>query len=333
MPFELDAEHIAAENRKQLAALEDDYDHLGRQLARRGIDIDGLTERAQAFRVSVPSWGVGTGGTRFARFPGPGEPRNVFEKLEDCEVVFKLDPLHARHLAAHPLGQAGRAPPSCGRSRRRAGLHRLDELEHLPGSGRPAALVQVRQPEPHRRRGAPPGHRAQPRMPGAGREARRPLAHRVDRRRRQLPRTGSLPPGARSLPRQPARRSTRRCPTAGGSSSSTSSTSPRSTPPCSTTGARATTARASSASAPARSSISGHHAPNVNIEMIVARLIQFGKLGGLPLQRQQVRRRRPRRRIDQAVPAVPDLQRAGRRRARAACRASTPPTCSTSRTT
>src|SRR6185436_990977 len=90
MPFELDAEHIAAENRKQLAALEDDYDHLGRQLARRGIDIDGLTERALAFRVSVPSWGVGTGGTRFARFPGPGEPRNVFEKVEDCEVVFKL---------------------------------------------------------------------------------------------------------------------------------------------------------------------------------------------------------------------------------------------------
>jgi L-rhamnose isomerase / sugar isomerase len=90
MPFELDAEHVAAENRKELAALEDDYDHLGRQLARRGIDIDGLTERAQAFRVSVPSWGVGTGGTRFARFPGPGEPRNVFEKVEDCELVFKL---------------------------------------------------------------------------------------------------------------------------------------------------------------------------------------------------------------------------------------------------
>jgi len=55
MPFELDAEHIAAENRKQLAALEDDYDHLGRQLARRGVDIDGLTERALGFRVSVPS--------------------------------------------------------------------------------------------------------------------------------------------------------------------------------------------------------------------------------------------------------------------------------------
>ena len=42
-----------------------------------------------AFRVAVPSWGVGTGGTRFARFPVEGEPRNIFEKLEDCEVVFK----------------------------------------------------------------------------------------------------------------------------------------------------------------------------------------------------------------------------------------------------
>jgi len=90
MSFELDAEHIAAENRKALESLEEDYEHLGRQLARRRIDIEALTKRAMAFRVSVPSWGVGTGGTRFARFAGPGEPRNVFEKLEDCEVVFKL---------------------------------------------------------------------------------------------------------------------------------------------------------------------------------------------------------------------------------------------------
>jgi L-rhamnose isomerase/sugar isomerase len=33
---------------------------------------------------------VGTGGTRFARFPGPGEPRNVFEKMEDCAVIHQL---------------------------------------------------------------------------------------------------------------------------------------------------------------------------------------------------------------------------------------------------
>ena len=38
--------------------------------------------------------------------------------------------------------------------------------------------------------------------------------------------------------------------------------------------------------------------------------------GRLPFQRQQVRRRRPRRRLHQALPALPDLQRAGGRRAR-----------------
>ena len=88
--FELTADSIADQNEARLECLQDDYDHLGLQLARRDIDIETLTERAIAFRVAVPSWGVGTGGTRFARFPGPGEPRNVFEKLEDCVVVFKL---------------------------------------------------------------------------------------------------------------------------------------------------------------------------------------------------------------------------------------------------
>ena len=35
----------------------------------------------------LPSWGVGTGGTRFARFPGPGEPRDIFDKLDDCAAI------------------------------------------------------------------------------------------------------------------------------------------------------------------------------------------------------------------------------------------------------
>jgi L-rhamnose isomerase/sugar isomerase len=83
-------EFVSEHNRKAVEWLHQDYDHLGRQLHRRGVDIEALTERAMAFRVAVPSWGVGTGGTRFARFPGPGEPRNVFEKLEDCELVNQM---------------------------------------------------------------------------------------------------------------------------------------------------------------------------------------------------------------------------------------------------
>jgi L-rhamnose isomerase/sugar isomerase len=90
MGFMVADAHVAEENRARLSWLEEDYAHLGRQLARRGVDIERLTERAVAFRVAVPSWGVGTGGTRFARFAGPGEPRSVFEKIEDCEVIHRL---------------------------------------------------------------------------------------------------------------------------------------------------------------------------------------------------------------------------------------------------
>jgi L-rhamnose isomerase/sugar isomerase len=67
-----------------------DYDALGGTLARRGQDIDKLTALAQSFAVALPSWGVGTGGTRFARFPGLGEPRHVMEKLQDCGVIHQL---------------------------------------------------------------------------------------------------------------------------------------------------------------------------------------------------------------------------------------------------
>ena len=40
---------------------------------------EAVKRKVAAFGVAVPSWGVGTGGTRFARFPGPGEPRDVFD--------------------------------------------------------------------------------------------------------------------------------------------------------------------------------------------------------------------------------------------------------------
>jgi L-rhamnose isomerase/sugar isomerase len=81
---------IADQNAKLADRLAQDYEHLARQLQHRGIDVEGITNKAQAFAIAVPSWGTGTGGTRFARFPGPAEPRNIFEKLDDCAVINKL---------------------------------------------------------------------------------------------------------------------------------------------------------------------------------------------------------------------------------------------------
>ncbi|WP_429812617.1 L-rhamnose catabolism isomerase [Ensifer sp. B1-9] len=81
---------VEADNDSRLAALRRDYESLGERLDRRGIAIDEIKRKVAAYGVAVPSWGVGTGGTRFARFPGKGEPRNIFDKLEDCAVIQQL---------------------------------------------------------------------------------------------------------------------------------------------------------------------------------------------------------------------------------------------------
>ncbi len=84
------ADVVAADNDRRAAALKADYAALGEKLARGGIGIEAITQKVARFHVAVPSWGVGTGGTRFARFPGPGEPRGIFDKLDDCAVIHQL---------------------------------------------------------------------------------------------------------------------------------------------------------------------------------------------------------------------------------------------------
>ncbi len=98
--------------------LDADYAALGTILHRRGLDIDAVTTNVAGFGVAIPSWGVGTGGTRFARFPGKGEPRNVFEKLEDCARHSQPDRRHADRLVASSLGSHRRhagTTPACAR--------------------------------------------------------------------------------------------------------------------------------------------------------------------------------------------------------------------------
>ena len=86
----IDAGRITKSNERLAPALRRDYESLGERLDRCGLAIDDIRDKVAAFAVAVPSWGVGTGGTRFARFPGPGEPRDIFDKLADCAVIHQL---------------------------------------------------------------------------------------------------------------------------------------------------------------------------------------------------------------------------------------------------
>jgi L-rhamnose isomerase/sugar isomerase len=80
-------EAAGAPDPDRLGAHQDELGALSRRLERRGVDIAAVMRRLKAFEVAVPSWALGTGGTRFGRFPGEGEPRDVFEKLDDIGVI------------------------------------------------------------------------------------------------------------------------------------------------------------------------------------------------------------------------------------------------------
>lgn len=56
-------------------------------LATRSIDAERVIEAVRRFSVAAPSWALGTGGTRFGRFPGPGEPRTTEEKIDDVAAL------------------------------------------------------------------------------------------------------------------------------------------------------------------------------------------------------------------------------------------------------
>lgn len=84
----IDAERIAEENERYIAAHERRLAGLGEILAERRIET-AIGEIAR-FSVAAPSWALGTGGTRFGRFPGAGEPRTIDEKLDDVAALNAL---------------------------------------------------------------------------------------------------------------------------------------------------------------------------------------------------------------------------------------------------
>lgn len=90
MNFRVSDDRIAEHNRERQSVLEADYEDLGRRLARRRLNIETLTAAAMEFSVALPSWALAAGGTRFGRYPHPGEPRTIVEKMEDCEAVNAL---------------------------------------------------------------------------------------------------------------------------------------------------------------------------------------------------------------------------------------------------
>ena len=54
-------------------------------------DVNAVIQKLIDFNVAIPSWALGTGGTRFGRFSGAGEPGNLEEKMEDVGLLHALN--------------------------------------------------------------------------------------------------------------------------------------------------------------------------------------------------------------------------------------------------
>lgn len=271
---------IGEQNAARTATLEDDYTALGRQLARRAVDIEQLTARAMAFRVAVPSWGVGTGGTRFARFPLPGEPRNIYEKLEDCEALFTLVRCTPGVSLHFPWDRPDGLPADLASAIRGHGLHvdstNSNTFQDQPGQQRSYKFGSLTHTDAAVRRQAIDhnleclemaralGAAAHTVWIGDGSNfaGQQHLRRALDRYLASLRDIyAALPDGCSLLLEhklyEPAMYST-------------------------VVGDWGTSYYCARELGPRALSLVdlGHHAPNVNIEQIVARLIQFGKLGG-----------------------------------------------------
>ncbi len=85
--MKLEPDYIADYNQSQLEGHQRKLSYWTQEVATAEPIIQKLIE----FQIAIPSWALGTGGTRFGRFPSGGEPRSLEEKIEDVGLLHALN--------------------------------------------------------------------------------------------------------------------------------------------------------------------------------------------------------------------------------------------------
>lgn len=78
---------IAEHNQRSIDLHRSKFNFLKSQIPQ----FESIISKLIDFQIAIPSWALGNGGTRFGRFPGGGEPRNLEEKIEDVGLIHKLN--------------------------------------------------------------------------------------------------------------------------------------------------------------------------------------------------------------------------------------------------
>ncbi|RYD94096.1 MAG: sugar isomerase [Sphingobacteriales bacterium] len=78
---------IEQHNDKLITDHQRKYDFLAGQFS----GIKEVLQKLIDFQIAIPSWALGTGGTRFGRFAGGGAPQNLEEKMADIGLLHALN--------------------------------------------------------------------------------------------------------------------------------------------------------------------------------------------------------------------------------------------------
>lgn len=85
--MKIDATYIKEINERSLKEHKENYNYL----AGRVNEVESVINKLMQFQVAIPSWALGSGGTRFGRFPGSGEPANLEQKIDDVGLLHALN--------------------------------------------------------------------------------------------------------------------------------------------------------------------------------------------------------------------------------------------------
>src|SRR6476620_5938436 len=83
----IDKKQIADHNDKHISKHQQRFSFINSEVD----NVEAIIKKLIEFQVAIPSWALGTGGTRFGRFPGPGEPGNLEQKMEDVGLLHALN--------------------------------------------------------------------------------------------------------------------------------------------------------------------------------------------------------------------------------------------------
>ena len=84
-------QRLADLNQPLLAEHQLQFQHLADSPRLRRADVPAVVQKLVDFQVAIPSWALGTGGTRFGRFALGGEPRTLEEKIGDVGILQSLN--------------------------------------------------------------------------------------------------------------------------------------------------------------------------------------------------------------------------------------------------